>query len=94
MRCCACWRRCGKGSSHTDGGNDSSDDSFEEKDDICIEDAKPKNPFTFQKNVVEETKKNVNNPIKDRFKYYGAQSNMGSNVRVQQKTPGHQLPNV
>lgn len=34
--------------------NDNSDsDSFEEDDDICIEDAKPKNPFQFKKQLEE-----------------------------------------
>ena len=28
---------------------DPDDDSYEEDDDICIEDAKPKNPFAFKK---------------------------------------------
>ena len=79
LRCCAGCRRCRK---KTKDGNDSSDDSFEEKDDICIEDAKPKNPFTFQKKL-EEAKKNTNDPFRnERYKFFNTNSNMPAHART------------
>lgn len=47
---------------------DTDSDSYEEDDDICIEDTKPKNPFQFKKEVDQS-----NDKYKDeRFKYYGS----------------------
>ena len=60
---------------------DSDSDSFEEDDDICIEDAKPKNPFAFKREIDQKT---ANDKYKDeRFKFYGTQ--MPSHARTKEK---------
>jgi hypothetical protein len=51
-------------------GENSDSDSFEEDDDICIEDAKPKNPFAFTKQVEAQTNDAYKN---ERYKFYGGQ---------------------
>eukprot|EP00347_Sterkiella_histriomuscorum_P002714 403367090 len=64
--------KCGKKNKSTpDGEDDSDDDSYEEDDDICIEDAKPKNPFAFKREM--EAKASDDKYRNERFKFYGSQ---------------------
>lgn len=64
-------------------GENSDSDSFEEDDDICIEDAKPKNPLAFQKQL-EETA--ANDKYKnERYKFYGTQAQMPTHAKTKQK---------
>ena len=64
----------------------SDSDSFEEDDDICVEDAKPKNPFMFKQEIVKgpaptKTPVLVN---KDRYKFYG--NNLPAHAKTKVKT--------
>ncbi len=64
--------KCKKKNSNTQEPNSDSD-SFEEDDDICVEDAKPKNPFAFKKEIETNTNKSAVNLInQERYKFYGA----------------------
>ena len=68
--------KCGK-RKHTEGG-DSDSDSYEEDDDICVEDAKPKNPFAFQRQVENDA-----DPFKnERYKFYGTQDQMPAHAKA------------
>ncbi len=74
LKCC---RR--KRNSTQEPNSDS--DSYEEDDDICIEDARPKNPFQFKKEIEDAT--NNDEKLKnERFKYYGARVPQHARAKV------------
>lgn len=74
-------------------GQNSDDDSYEEDDDICIEDAKPKNPFAFKRQVEEATKNN-DKYKNERFKYYGSTAQMPAHARTKIKATNNLTPTV
>lgn len=60
------------------------DDSYEEEDDICVEDANPKNPFAFKKEM--EDLKNSDDPYKDeRYKYFSTTTKMPPHAKTKVK---------
>ena len=65
----------------TNGQDNSDSYSYEEYDDICIEDAKPKNPFAFKRQVEDPNDQYRN----ERYKYYGTQNQMPSHAKTKQK---------
>jgi hypothetical protein len=60
------------------------DDSYEEDDDICVDDAKPVNPFAFKKHM--EELKNSDDPYKDeRYKFYATTQTMPAHAKAKIK---------